>query len=100
MAKSAKERMQEYRKRMKEDKEKYERHKAADRERYKVKKETGVVKSIKNRTPREQRKCRRMWKVNSQAHRERQKRVDKALASGLTPPASPTEFQGPNVQSR
>ncbi|WAR24778.1 hypothetical protein MAR_038447 [Mya arenaria] len=92
MAKSAKERMQEYRRKIKENAQKYEKHKAADRERYKDKKERGVVKMVHDMTHREQRKCRRNWKKNSQIHRDRKKMYETALTSRLTPPTSPQEL--------
>ncbi|WAR26590.1 hypothetical protein MAR_012294 [Mya arenaria] len=98
MAKSAKERMQEYRRKIKENAQKYEKHKAADRERYKDKKERGVVKMIHDMAHREQRKCRRNWKKNSQIHRDRKKMYETALTSRLTPPTSPQELQNQPVQ--
>ncbi|WAR19946.1 hypothetical protein MAR_001784 [Mya arenaria] len=98
MAKSAKERMQEYRRKIKENAQKYEKHKAADRERYKDKKERGVVKMVHDMSHREQRKCRRNWKKNSQVHRDRKKMYETALTSRLTPPTSPQELQNQPVQ--
>ncbi|WAR03053.1 hypothetical protein MAR_009611 [Mya arenaria] len=90
MAKSAKKRMQEYRREIKENAQEYEKHKAADREDIKTKRKD-VLKN-------EQRKCRRNWKKNSQIHRDRKKMYETALTSRLTPPTSPQELQNHPVQ--
>ncbi|CAH0399781.1 unnamed protein product [Chilo suppressalis] len=69
-----------------------------DRERYKKKKEQGQIKNIKDCTPREQRKIRRIWREKAKKKREKEKEKTKALnfIEENTPPSSPS-FSRVNV---
>ncbi|KAL4720148.1 hypothetical protein ACJJTC_011325 [Scirpophaga incertulas] len=62
-----------------------------DRERYQRKKQDGLIKTIKDFTPRQQRQMRKMWREKSKLRREKEKikkRTDKILND--TPPSSPS----------
>lgn len=62
-----------------------------DRERYHRKKQDGLIKTIKDFTPREQRQIRKIWREKSKLRREKEKmkkRTEEILAEN-TPPSSP-----------
>lgn len=44
-----------------------------DRERYRKKKEDGLIKTIKDFTPREQRQIRKIWRQKAQLRRDKEK---------------------------
>ncbi|CAH0405581.1 unnamed protein product [Chilo suppressalis] len=63
-----------------------------DRERYHKKKEQGLIKTIKDFTPREQRQIRKLWREKAKKKREKQKIHNAAhdFVEINTPPSTPT----------
>lgn len=62
-----------------------------DRERYHRKKQDGLVKTIKDFTPREQRQIRKIWREKSKLRREKEKirKRTEEIINENTPPSSP-----------
>lgn len=56
---------------IKNDPEKYELQKQKEKEKYLKKKEKGIIKTIDQMTPREQRKARKIWKKKARERRQR-----------------------------
>lgn len=57
--------------RIKNDPEKYKLQKLKEKEKYLKKKEKGLIKTIDQMTPREQRKARKIWKKKARERRQR-----------------------------
>lgn len=57
--------------RIKNDPEKYELQKQKDKEKHFKKKEKGIIKTVDQMTPREQRKARKVWKKKARKRRQR-----------------------------
>lgn len=87
MAKSAKERMAEYRRRKRENPYSLEEYKAAERDRYRKRRETGKIKLVHELSFRGQRNCRRQWVKAKRSSREKQKMKQSLINN--TPPPSP-----------
>lgn len=66
-----------------------------DRERYNRKKQNGLIRTIKDFTPREQRKIRKMWREKSKLRREKvklRKRTEEMLNENTPPLSSSSSF--------
>lgn len=62
-----------------------------DRERYQRKKQDGLIKTIKDFTPRQQRQIRKMWREKAKIRREKEKiRKRTEIILNDTPPSSPS----------
>lgn len=87
--------MRRNRKKIKKDPAALEEMRRKDRDRYHKKKEKGLIKTIKDHTPRQQRKIRKYWRENSKKYRTKQamlKRTEEILRED-TPPSSPASSQ-------
>ena len=87
--------------RIKNDKDKYAQQKVKEREKYEKKKEKGVIKTVKQMTPREQRKARKVWREKAKIRRRRLALQDITNAPE-TPPCSVNEDPPPpqNINRR
>lgn len=75
---------------IKNDKDKYAQQKVKEREKYEKKKEKGVIKTVNQMTPREQRKARKVWREKAKNRRHRLALQDISNAPE-TPPCSDNE---------
>ncbi|CAB3228673.1 unnamed protein product [Arctia plantaginis] len=87
--------------RIKNDKDKYAQQKIKEREKYEKKKEKGVIKTVQQMTPREQRKVRKVWREKAKIRRRRLALQDISNAPE-TPPCSDSEYPPPpqNINRR
>ena len=87
--------------RIKNDKDKYAQQKVKEREKYEKKKEKGVIKTVKQMTPREQRKARKVWREKAKIRRRRLALQDITNAPEI-PPCSVNEDPPPpqNINRR
>ncbi|CAB3235016.1 unnamed protein product [Arctia plantaginis] len=87
--------------RIKNDKDKYAQQKIKEREKYEKKKEKGVIKTVQQMTPREQRKLRKVWREKAKIRRRRLALQDISNAPE-TPPCSDSEDPPPpqNINRR
>ncbi|XP_062532769.1 uncharacterized protein LOC134198688 isoform X1 [Bombyx mori] len=73
-----------------------------DRERYHRKKEEGLIKTIKDLKPRDQRQLRKMWREKAKLRREKEKikRTTEQMLHENTPPSSPQPSSSSSSFSR
>nr|CAI5852879.1 unnamed protein product [Callosobruchus analis] len=98
----SKEAMRKLRGRIKSNLAKYEDSKRKDGERYNARKAAGRIKSVKDMTPREQRRMRKVWRVkfNNRYKKKKDSRQLEMFLDEHTPPNSPDvpdRFEEENV---
>jgi len=86
----------QYRERIKADPEIYRTHVASEKKRWNSRKKVGNLALIADKTPREQRQTRRIWK-KAKAESRKRKKNQEALT---TPPTTPTASQFETPESR
>lgn len=81
---SAAEKQRRYRERRNADPQRREEYLKKEREAWQRKKESGKVKSIKEQSPRVQRRIRKEWRAARKRHNEKKSRI-------MTPPSTPED---------
>ena len=77
--------------------EKYQQYQLKKKERYKKKKETGIMKQVKDMTPSQLRRTRRAWRKNQRSKREKDRKLSDDVRRTLSPPPTPTPDEDGNV---
>lgn len=80
--------------RIKNDPDKYAQQRVKEREKYEKKKDLGTIKTVKQMTPREQRKARKIWRDKAKIRRRRLA-LQNISNAPITPPCSDNEGPQP-----